>query len=149
VITINLPAWATDQVDFQDLIARHRQEAAAHGGAGDVGSVFVAASDAAVTGLEKQAFHATTAEGYDHDSAVSLQGVRSAWRTLMTARRSPVTVMPCSHGHEFHPVCITKFIRASRSPIRALSAATLCPQTSWTMMTCKSYPRRLCIIRWL
>ncbi|OEL17327.1 hypothetical protein BAE44_0021654, partial [Dichanthelium oligosanthes] len=64
----------------------------------------VPASAAAVAGLEKQTFHAAGGCGGGG-------GVTECAICLAECEDGEeVSVMPCSHGHEFHPDCIAKWL---------------------------------------
>ena len=108
VVILNLLAQQLE-VDFQTVLHDLVFGDGAYyddGGAGLLGAFVVPASDAAVAGLEKQAFHAT-AEGCGVTGcAICLEEFEDG---------EEVTVMPCSRGHEFHPGCITEWLGQSNT----------------------------------
>ncbi|CAN6348938.1 unnamed protein product [Urochloa humidicola] len=95
-------------IDIQTIVACLREEA------NDTGVWFgaVPASATAVAGLEKQTFvHATTEEGECggggmDECAICFEDFEDG---------EEVSVMPCSHRHEFHPNCIGKWLARSNT----------------------------------
>ena len=105
-MTLHLLAQALG-LDIETIIACLQ---GAHDGGGR-GFGAVPASAAAVAGLEKQAFHGTEGcgGGGESECAICFEDFEDG---------EEVSVMPCSHGHEFHPICITKWLgRSNMCPL--------------------------------
>ncbi|KAG2614869.1 hypothetical protein PVAP13_3NG014600 [Panicum virgatum] len=105
-MTLHLLAQALG-LDIETIIACLQ---AAHDGGGR-GFGAVPASAAAVASLEKQAFHGTEGcgGGGESECAICFEDFEDG---------EEVSVMPCSHGHEFHPICITKWLgRSNMCPL--------------------------------
>ncbi|KAG2622997.1 RING-H2 finger protein ATL74-like [Panicum virgatum] len=91
-------------LDIETIIACLQEEARGGGGFGAV-----PASAAAVAGLEKQTFHGTEGCGGESECAICLEDFEDG---------EEVSVMPCAHGHEFHTICITKWLgRSNMCPL--------------------------------
>ncbi|KAF8706547.1 hypothetical protein HU200_030829 [Digitaria exilis] len=92
-------------LDTEPIVSYRQEEAHRGGGFGGV-----PASAAAMAGLDKQTFRATAGGGGGGgDCAICLEGFDDG---------EEVSVMPCSHRHGFHPVCITKWlIRSNMCPV--------------------------------
>ncbi|CAO2147643.1 unnamed protein product [Urochloa humidicola] len=89
------------EIDIQTIIAHVQEQGGAHGG----GFGAVPASAAAVAGLEKRTFHTTNTGGMD-ECAICFEDFEDG---------EEVSVMPCSHGHEFHDKCIAKWLGRSNT----------------------------------
>ncbi|CAN6194347.1 unnamed protein product [Urochloa humidicola] len=100
----HLLARALD-LDIQVIIARLQEQEGAHGWFGAI-----PASAAAVAGLEKRTFHATTTMegcgGGMDECAICFEEFEDG---------EEVSVMPCSHRHEFHTKCITNWLGRSNT----------------------------------
>ncbi|CAL4989647.1 unnamed protein product [Urochloa decumbens] len=98
-------------VDIETIVACLQEEEANGSGAGVWFGAAVPASAAAVAGLEKRTFvHATTegeCSGGTDECAICFEGFEQDGEE--------VTVMPCSHRHEFHPNCIVKWLKRSNT----------------------------------
>ncbi|CAN6335527.1 unnamed protein product [Urochloa humidicola] len=96
-------------IDMETFIACLREEA---NGSGVWIDAVVPTSAAAVAGLEKRTFaHATTEEGECggggmDECAICFEDFEDG---------EEVSVMPCSHRHEFHPNCIGKWLARSNT----------------------------------
>ncbi|CAN6374077.1 unnamed protein product [Urochloa humidicola] len=109
------------EVDIQTIVAHVQEQEGAqvHGG----GFSAVPASAAAVAGLEKRTFHATTTMeacggGGMDECAICFEDFEEG---------EEVSVMPCSHRHEFHGSCITKWLgRSNTCPLCRHQLPTTC-----------------------